>query len=319
MKVIFTYEYGEEKMAEVTALGFEVSYAIESNHTDKESESFEQADHDAEALICYNPFDTFDFDAFPKLKWIQLSSIGVDQVPVEEVTKRGITVTNNRGGYSIPMGEWIVHKMLTSYKLSRKLEKQMQMKKWIMNTHVLELTGKRALFVGTGTISKEAVNRLVGFNMTLVGINTTGHAEDGFDETYPITELENQAALSDFMIIAIPHTEKTTHLIDDSILTAMKEDAVIINVARGAIIDEAALIKHLKAEKFLNVALDVFEVEPLPEESPLWEFDNVEVSPHNSWISEYRNQRRFDIILENLKAFKAGAQLKNVVNFDRGY
>jgi phosphoglycerate dehydrogenase-like enzyme len=319
MKVIFTYDYGKEKMAKVEALGIEISYAIESNHTDKSGQDFDKADPEAEALICYNPFDTFDFDAFKKLKWIQLSSIGVDQVPVEEVTSRGITVTNNRGGYSIPMGEWIVYKMLSSYKMSRQLEAQHRLKKWKMNTHLLELTGKRALFIGTGTISQEAVKRLVGFDLTLVGINTTGHPVAGFHETKPMASLKTELERADFVIIAIPHTDKTTHLINQEMLSAMKTDAVIINVARGAIIDEDALVATLETGKFLSVALDVFENEPLPAEHPLWDFEQVSVSPHNSWISEYRNERRFDIIYNNLKAFKEGKELKNVVNFAKGY
>jgi len=319
MKVIFTYDYGREKMAKVEALGIEVSYVIESNHTRKMSESFDKADREAQALICYNPFEIFDFNAFKNLKWIQLSSIGVDQVPVQEVVNRNIVVTNNRGGYSIPMGEWIVYKMLSSYKMSRQLEAQHRLKKWKMNSHLLELTGKRALFIGTGTISQEAIKRLAGFNITKVGINTTGHPVSGFDETKPITVLKSELEIADFIIIAIPHTEKTTHLINREMLNTMREDAVIINVARGAIIDEEALVTTLKTGKFLNVALDVFENEPLPAEHPLWDFEQVSISPHNSWISEYRNERRFEIIYENLKAFKEGKELKNVVDFKRGY
>ena len=318
-KVIFTYDYGLEKMDRIRALGYNVQFAIESNHTEQESESFDACDLDAEVLVCYNPFSTFDFNKFSKLKVIQLSSIGVDQVPVSEVVNRGITVTNNKGGYSIPMGEWIVYKMLSAYKLSRKLERQRLSKVWKMNSHLLELTQKRALFIGTGTISQEAVKRLTGFEMTRVGINTSGHAIDNFEEVYPMSALIEQVSIADFVIIAIPHTKLTTHLISDEVLSAMKDSAVIINVARGSIIDESALIEHLKKGKFLSVSLDVQEVEPLPENHELWNFEQVDITPHNSWISEYRNERRFEIIYKNLKAYIEGEPLFNVVDFKKGY
>jgi phosphoglycerate dehydrogenase-like enzyme len=270
-------------------------------------------------LVCYDPFDHLTFDNFPNLKLIQLSSIGVDQVPVAEVISRGIKVANNRGGYSIPMGEWIVYKMLSAYKLNRRLEKQRNERRWKMNSHLMELTDRRVLFIGTGTIAQEAVKRLSGFDTVIVGVNTTGHTVDGFDEVYPIAELAEQLALADFVVIVIPHTEKTTHMINDTMLSAMKADAVLINVARGAIIDETALIKHLEAGKFTSVSLDVVETEPLPEDHPLWQFEQVDITPHNSWISEKRNDRRFDIIYRNMKAYIEGAELFNIVNFERGY
>lgn len=318
-KVIFTYDYGQEKMDTIRALGYQVEFAIESNHSDVKPEGFDDLDVEAEVLVCYNPFEYLNFDHFPNLKLIQLSSIGVDQVPVDEVVSRDITVSNNRGGYSIPMGEWIVYKMLSAYKFARRLEKQRVEKRWKMNTHLLELTGKRVLFLGTGTISGEAVKRLSGFGTTIVGINTTGHEVEGYDEVYPITEFKTQAAGADFLVIAIPHTEKTTHIVSKDILEAMKEDAVIINVARGAIIDEKALVEKLSEGKFMMVSLDVVEEEPLPSDNPLWDFDQVDITPHNSWISEYRNERRFDIIYKNLEAFAKGQPLHNIVNFKRGY
>ncbi|MBS7525490.1 phosphoglycerate dehydrogenase [Fusibacter paucivorans] len=318
-KAIFTFDYGKEKMDQIRALGYEVQFAIESNHTDRESEGFEQLDSDAEILICYNPFDYLNFDQFPNLKLIQLSSIGVDQVPVEEVTARGIAVANNRGGYSIPIGEWIVYKMLSAYKLNRKLEKQRNERIWKMNSHVKELTERRVLFIGTGTIAQEAVKRLSGFDMVIAGVNTTGHAVEGFDEVHPISALETQLTIADFVIIAIPHTEKTTHLLNDAMLTAMRDDSVLINVARGAIIDEKALIKHLEFGKFASVSLDVVESEPLAEDHPFWQFEQVDITPHNSWISEKRNDRRFDIIYRNMKAYIEGTSLYNIVNFERGY
>ncbi len=319
IKVILTYDYGKENIAAIEALGYEVTLINENAHGSQSEGTLGLGDKATEVLICYNPFDRLKLSDYPQLKWIQLSSIGIDQLPKEEVLERGISVTNNQGGYSIPMGEWIVYKMLEAYKMGRTLQKQQAHKKWKMQSGVRELTHKKAMFLGTGTIAKEAAKRLEPFNIERIGINTTGHPAEGFDKVFFIEALEKEVAQADFLIVSVPHTPATEKLVSQKVLGAMKEDAVLINIARGAIIDEDALIQYLEEGKFLSVALDVTVTEPLPAESPLWTFEQVDITPHNSWISEYRNQRRFDLILDNLEAYANQKPLKNVVDVKRGY
>jgi phosphoglycerate dehydrogenase-like enzyme len=313
VKVLFTYHYGEDKMSEIKALGYEVVYISE-----KKVENGPQVD-DAEILCCYNPFDRIDITRMPALKWIQLSSIGIDQVPKTDVVDRGVILTNNRGGYSIPMGEWVVGKWLEIYKESRRFYEQQREKTWRLSTEVRELHGKRVGFLGTGTIASESAKRLAGFEVERIGFNTSGHGAEHFDACYPLDQLEAHLPLLDTIVVALPSTPATRHFLDERRLGLMRDDAVLINIARGEIIDEAALIETLQKGKFLGVALDVVTEEPLAEDSPLWDFDRVLITPHNSWISEMRNERRFALIKENLRRFMADEPLMNVVDIERGY
>ena len=121
------------------------------------------------------------------------------------------------------------------------------------------------------------------------------------------------------MVLSIPYTKETHHLINENNINSLKKGACLINIARGSIIKESVLIEALQKGNIRGAALDVFEEEPLPQDSPLWEMNNVIITPHNSWISEMRNERRYNIIYENLKRFIAGEKLMNIVDIDKGY
>ncbi|SET16077.1 Phosphoglycerate dehydrogenase [Natronincola peptidivorans] len=313
MKALFTYDYGKEKMESIKNLGYDVMIV------DEKTIEYSQEMEDVEVLVCYNPFNTLDISKMPNLKWIQLSSIGIDQLPKEVSVEKGILVTNNKGGYSIPMGEWILLKILEIYKESYKLYQQQQQKKWKMNTNLLELYRKRIGFIGTGSIATESAKRLQGFEAHVIGVNTKGTKVQYFDKCYAIDKLDEVLGECDVVVLTIPYTSATHHLINKERLNSMKKDAVLINVSRGSIIDEDALIQHLKEGNLLGAALDVFEKEPLPADSPLWEMDRVLVTPHTSWISEMRNERRFRIIYENMKRYIEKESLFNQVDIVKGY
>lgn len=313
MKALFTYNYGKENMDKIRNLGYEI---VQKNG---ENISYTEEIEDVEVLVCYNPFNKLDINKMKNLKWIQLASIGVDQVPNSTLLENNIILTNNRGGYSIPMGEWVVLKTLEIYKKSAELYKQQRNKKWKMDTSVLEIYGKTIAFIGTGSIAVESAKRFQGFGTNIIGVNTKGREVEYFDKCYSIDKLDEVLSISDTVILTIPYTEQTHHLINKDKLNKMKKDAAFINVSRGSIINEQDLINHLKEGNLLGAALDVFEEEPLPETSPLWEMENVIVTPHNSWISEMRNERRFNTILNNMERYKKGEELINVVDIKRGY
>ena len=313
MKVLFTYDYGEKKMQSIKNLGYEIILRKEKDLV------YDEELRDVAALFCYDPFSTLDIAKMKKLKWIQLSSIGIDQVPLEKVKGQGIILTNNKGGYSVPMGEFIVMKILELFKNSKNFYHQQQQKKWKIDTSIIELYNKRVSFIGTGSIAVEGAKRLQGFGVEITGVNTQGRDVEYFHKCYPIKDLKEVLKHSDVVILTIPYTDETHHLIDDEVLAAMNSKAYLINVSRGTIVDQKALIQHLEKESIQGAALDVFDPEPLEENSPLWDFENVIITPHNSWVSEMRNQRRFDTIYENAKKFKQGENLKNVVNLDKGY
>jgi len=313
MKVLITYNYGEEKMKAIAELGYETLYVNEK------TVSYNEEVSDADILVCYNPFNTLDISKLRKLKWIQLLSIGVDQVPVQKVKEQGIIVTNNRSGYSIPIGEWIVMKTLELLKNSKAFYQKQSEKKWKIDTSLLELYNKTICFIGTGSIATEAAKRLQGFEANVIGLNTSGRKVEYFNNCYPINEMENVLPQADVVVVSAPYTKETHHLINADSIGLMKKGACIINIARGKIIEETVLIEALRKGSLRGAALDVFEEEPLPADSPLWELDNVIITPHNCWVSEMRDERRFRIAYDNLRRFIEGEKLMNIVDLDRGY
>lgn len=313
IKTLFTYNYGGDKRKDVEALGYDIKVISEENLTYSEELA------DIEVLVCYDPFKTLDIKKMKKLKWIQLSSIGIDQLPLEYVKNTSIIITNNKGGYSIPMGEWIVLKTLEMLKNSKKLYKNQSDRKWKMDTSLLELYGKTIGFIGTGTIASEAAIRFKGFGVTILGVNTSGHDAQYFDKCYDMGSLREMLKLCDVVVVTVPYTKSTYHLVNAEIFSSMKNGTFFINVARGNIVDEHCLIKNLKNGKLAGAAIDVYEEEPLKQNSELWELDNIILTSHNSWISQMRNERRFRAIYENMERYAALKELLNVVDLKKGY
>jgi len=307
MKAVFTYDYGPEKMNALRDLGYEVTVVKESQVENSPEIN------DADILTCYNPFKRIDLSLMPSLKWIQLSSMGVDQLPLEHVKKHNIMVTNNKGGYSKPIGEWVVMSILNIYKDSKYFARRQDDKIWHLNTGVREVVDKNILFLGTGSVATEAAKRLQGFEATIIGMNTDGRDMPYFDRCIPFDQMMKEVAKAHIIVCALPYQDELYHLIDDVFLSAMRDCGVLVNISRGKLVDEAALVEYLEEGKFMGVALDVFEEEPLPENSQLWEFERVYLSPHNSWVSEMRNERRFETIYENMKRYINDEALINQV------
>lgn len=300
-------------MNKISQLGYDITYRKEKNLTVNEDIK------DVEVLVCYNPFETLDISLMPNLKWIALSSIGIDHAPLDYIIKNKINLTNNKGGYSIPIGEWIVLKVLELLKKSKEFYSNQFNSAWKLDSSILELYGKTIGFIGTGSIAIEACKRLQGFGVNILGVNTSGKSVDYFNKCYSIDKLHSMLPLCDIVVISLPSTEKTHHLINETSLSKFKDNSYLINISRGNIIDENALVNYLKNGKLSGAHLDVFEKEPLEKDSLLWNLDNVSITPHNSWVSEMRNTRRFETILENMKRFKNSDKLINIVDIEKGY
>lgn len=313
MKALVTFKYKDDQFKKLRELGYEIIF--------KDERTIEYSDEikDVDLIVCFNPFDKIDIDLFPNLRWIQLLSAGINQVPLDKVRKREIMLTNNRGGYSIPIAEWIAMKILEMLKNSKEFYEKQDNKIWEMDTSLLELYGKTVGFIGTGSIAQEAAKRLEGFGVEIIGFNTSGKKANHFHECFKIDEIESIISRCDILVIAAPYTDKTHHLVDKSLFNSMKDGIYLVNIARGSIIDEKALISNLKSGKVKKAALDVFEEEPLPKNSPLWNMDNVIISPHNSWASEMNANRRYEIAYENMKRYIMGKDLINLVDIKRGY
>ncbi|MDO4792772.1 MAG: phosphoglycerate dehydrogenase [Filifactor alocis] len=313
MKALFSVDYGKEKFDKLRELGYEIQVINEG--TIKE----EDFPYDVDAYVCFDPFHKIDMDKFENLKLLQLTSIGFDFVPKDKIREKKIILTNNKGGYSIPMGEFIVFNLLQFAKNNRKLMKQQEEKRWKQDFTLTELYGKSVVFLGTGTISTEGAKRLQGFGMKVIGMNTKGTPQEYFDEVYPLDRYAEIFPKADYLICVLPLTDSTRYFLDKEKLSLLPAHANFINVSRGPLVKETDLVEVLQEGRIAGAALDVFEVEPLPEDSPLWEMEQVYLYPHTTWISEAMNDRRFELIYENLRRLKDGQELKNVVNLERGY
>lgn len=313
IKALITFDYGKSKMDSLRELGYDITFIEDSKA------KFIPELKDTEVIICYDPFKELDITKMKKLKWIQLSSTGIDQLPLNYVKQEEIVITNNKGGYSIPMGEWVVLKILEMLKHSSKLYRNQENKLWEMDPNVIELCGKTVGFLGTGEIAKQSAKRLQGFETRILGTNTRGTKAEYFHKCYPTEETTEMLKECDIVVITVPYTKSTNKMIDKDMINIMKDGVYIVNVARGSIIDEIALISALNSGKIAAAALDVVEEEPLTMESPLWSMGNVILTPHNSWMSEKKDERRYDLFYENLKNYARGKELKNKVDLSKGY
>jgi phosphoglycerate dehydrogenase-like enzyme len=312
LKTLITYNFGEEKMEGLRKLGCDLIYIPEKEVVYSEELS------DVEVLIGYDPFATLDISKMKKLRWIQLFSAGIDQLPIEYLKDKDVTITNNKG-YSIPIGEWIVMDILELLKHSARFMRSQDRKQWKLDRGILEVYGKTIGFIGTGAIAKEAAKRLQGFEARIVGLNTRGERVLYFHECFRSDQLNEMLSQADIVVVTIPYTDASYHLVDAERIRSMKDGVLFINISRGAIVDEEALIEALRSGKIAGAALDVVEHEPLSPESPLWDMENVIVTPHNSWISDMKDERRYETIHGNMKNFIEGKELRNVIDLKKGY
>lgn len=281
-----------------------VAYIIKNNNDnicfcpDEESE-IEWNPNEVDIVICNWFFKYHDLLMFTRLKYIQLISSGYNGINPDEAKRMGIVLHNAKGVYNIPISEFVVGNILAFYKKSHYFYTNQVRHRWQKSRNLQELFDKNVLIVGTGNIGIEIAKRIGAFTDYVYGCNRTVRKDDLFRNVYPIDRLIDIVPQMDILILAIAYTKDTEKIIDNSVLAKMKDNALIVNVSRGAIIDEADLINSLEEKKIGGAILDVFEDEPLYEESPLWGYDNVIVTPHNAFASEKNNERLNKLILNN--------------------
>jgi phosphoglycerate dehydrogenase-like enzyme len=167
------------------------------------------------------------------------------------------------------------------------------------------LAGKTAVVVGVGRIAEELAQRCKVFGMTVIGVSTRATAPH-FDAMYPRTQIAEAASLADFLILLAPYTKENHHLVNAATINAMKPDGVLINIARGGVLDEEALRRALLEGRITGAGLDVFQTEPLPAESPLWDTPNVIITSHVGGVSETYAEQVMPLLIDNLRAFVDG-------------
>lgn len=252
-----------------------------------------------DAIVGNQIFQYTDLSAFPNLKFIQATSSGLDRMPLVDIKRRGIVLKNAAGIYSQPIAEFVLAVILDHYKGLAKFHMQQLNHQWIKNRDLDDLGGKRALIVGTGQIGSAIAKRLQAFDVQTIGLYHQNVPGQYFDNVWPITTLDQQLASANIVILAIPQTPDTLKIINSSRIAMMKNDSLLINVARGMLVDQTALITSQR-----HAILDVFENEPLPVDDLIWRQPNIFITPHNAFVSQKNQARFFALLLENLKKFQ---------------
>lgn len=253
-----------------------------------------------EAVICNGLFLYHDISRFDHLKYIQLTSAGYDRVPMDIVKERHIEIHNARGVYSVPMAEHGVMGILELYRKADLCLMYQNEHRWQKERGLLEINGKEILIVGCGSVGTECAKLLKAFNGRVRGVDPYVSDSAFFDEIGQEGSLDEWIGTADIVILTIPLTEKTVHLINGQRLARMKSDAVLVNISRGKVVDEDALIQALKDRKIGGTFLDVFDDEPLAENSPLWDCENTILTPHISFIGDGNSERLWYCISMNL-------------------
>lgn len=251
-----------------------------------------------EGVVCNGLFLFHPIEQFTSLRFIQLTSAGFDRVPMDYVREHEIEINNAAGVYSVPMAEFALAGVLSLYKKLDTFWAQQRSRKWMKQRDLSELSGKRVLILGCGNVGMECAKRFSAFDCEVVGVNRTVKEKEYFDEVRSLRDLDTLLPTADVVVVTIALTDETRGLMTAERIRSMKSDAILVNISRGAVVQTKALegaIDHIG-----GAVLDVFEEEPLPPTSPLWDKENVLITPHNSFVGEGNSDRLWNVIRENL-------------------
>jgi phosphoglycerate dehydrogenase-like enzyme len=298
--------------------------AIEAlaNVTVTDAAGLPDAAHGADILFLWDFFSSALRDAWAhadSLKWVHVAAAGVDAMMFDELRASDVVVTNAHGTFDRPIAEFVLASILAHDKqlhLSKKLQQQSVWR----HREVTRTEGSRALVVGTGGIGRAAARLLRAVGVEVRGVGRTAREDDpDFGTVYRSADLAEHAGWADHVVLIAPLTEQTRHMLDARVLAAMQPSAHLINVGRGALVDEPALIQALRGGQIAAASLDVFSEEPVPASHPFWGMENVHMSAHMCGdVIGWRDAlaRQFQ---DNLERWTTGGRLANVVDKERGY
>ncbi len=295
MKLLLTgaYPYTQEQIEKLKAMGHQVVFVQQERDPIPDMDTFEY-------VVCSSLFLHHPIEKFTKLRYIQLTSAGLDRVPMDYIKKHGIKIHNAGGVYSIPMAEFALSGVLALYKQSKFFLQHQLVCQWEKHRGLLELNGRTVLIVGCGNVGTECAKRFSAFGCKVIGVDLFPAPKAGYEKIYPISQIDALLPQGDVVVLTVPLTEETRHLFDKERIARMKDGAVLVNIARGGIVDTEALMDALRIKLF-GAVLDVFEEEPLAKDHPLWGLENVILTPHNSFVGEGNNKRMFDLMCRNIE------------------
>lgn len=255
------------------------------------------------------------------LRWIQSWSAGVNSFPLEQLKVREILLTTASGVHAYPISETIFAMMLGFTRNIHTYVRNQLKKQWDDTNLKLEIHDKTIGIIGVGEIGLETAKIAKAFGMKVIGVRNSGKQAKFVDEMYKTEQLPTVLKQCDFVIVCLPLTKKTHHLFGKEQFKQMKSTAFFVNIGRGEIVDENALISALRNGKIAGAGLDVFEKEPLQEDSPLWDLENVIITPHTAGSTAQYDQRVIEnILIPNLKNYLSGNDLTiNLVDYHKGY
>jgi D-2-hydroxyacid dehydrogenase (NADP+) len=303
--------------------------AIPGDRLEKEMKAAEGAGGELDSLLAEAEiivggliFPQKMYQRAPNLKWLHVTTVGMERYSSMDFMQSNIIITNSRGVISIPIAEQAIMFMLMLTKKAQRLVINKEKKLWDRYT-TPELYGKTAGLIGAGSIGNEIAKRAKGLGMKVIAtkrsVNQNEPVNADIDKMYPPDQLKELLHNSDFVIVAAPLTAETKGMIGIEEFKAMKKTAHIINIARGPIINESAMIRALKEGWIAGAGLDVFEVEPLPPDNELWVMPNVIISPHSSGVSEMQPYRLVALVCDNLRRYINHQPLLNLISHDKGY
>ena len=249
------------------------------------------------------------------IKWVQALGSGVDGIVDQPSFRSDILVTNMQGIHGPPCAEAAICAMFDLARSAPRVLDNQRNRRW-QRFPVRLLDGKKVAVIGLGVIAEALGPRCQGLGMQVTGVTGAPRDLAGFDAVIPREQMLDTVRESDFVVLLTPYTKQNHHLANAPFIAAMKRDAYLINIARGGVVDEVALIEALREKRIAGAALDVFEQEPLPEEHPFWTLENVIVTPHlGGFHDEYPN-RALPILEHNFAKFLAGEidGMINIVN-----
>ncbi len=276
---------------------------------------------DCEVLLTWGMYRPAAFCRAAKdLRWVHALSAGVDGlVALAELRDRKVRVTASKGIHGLPIAEHVLAILLSFARGFHVLRERQRQREWRKYLEADEIYGKTVGILGVGNIGRTVAQKCRAMGMRVLGLRLSGREDPSADRVFPVSGLFDLLRESDYVVITLPLTSETHHLIGREQLRAMKPAAVLINVARGAIVDEPALVEALKAGRIAGAGLDVFESEPLAPTSELWALPNVLISPHMSAISPYYMDRAIAVFCENLARFTRGEKLLYELNWETGF
>ena len=336
VEVLSTLRFSDELLDQMRAVSPRVRIRQQTCHNAGEVAEALAHNPDTEILYCFHlPQDALEIA--PRLRWLQLHSAGINHILDHPIMHRDVAITTVSGIHATPIAEYafasiLAHRWRVPMWTQCQREARWPSSRWDLYARP-ELRDSTLGIVGYGSIGREVGRLGKAFGMRVLALRRspdrakegyatehTGDRDGGIPErVFRPDELGDMLPECDYVVVALPLTPETKHLIGEAALRAMKPSAYLVNIARGAIVDEAALVRALGEGWIAGADLDVFEQEPLPDDSPLWAMDNVLISPHVAGFTPRYDERAVALFGENLNRYLSGEPLLNLVDKARGY